>query len=157
MMDGFTQAQFQVDAQQKKVTCPQGHQAVSPVQIKQGLRFQFPTRVCAACPMHSRCCAGKKGRTICVSDHYDLMQEARSRQKTQAFKQDYAQHRSGVEGSLSALTRGNGMRVSRYIGQKKRNLQTIFTGCAANLQRTACWLAGKRPQVRHKSWTLQTT
>jgi hypothetical protein len=77
--------------------------------------------------------------------------------KTQAFKQDYAQHRSGVEGSLSALTRRNGMRMSKYIGQKKRNLQALFTGCAANLQRTARWLAGHRPQVRHKSWTLRTT
>jgi len=157
MTDGLTQAQFQVDALQKKIICPQGHQAVSPVHTKQGLRFQFPTRVCAACPMRSRCCAGKEGRTIRISHHYDLMQQARSRQKTQAFKQDYAQHRSGVEGSLSALTRGNGMRVSRYIGQKKRNLQAIFTGCAANLQRTARWLAGIRPQVRYKSWTLQTS
>ena len=155
--DGITQAQFQVDPQKKSVTCPQGHQAVSPVQTKQGVRFQFATQVCAACPARSRCCAGKEGRTIRISDHYDLMQQARLRQKTQAFKQNYAQHRSGVEGSLSALTRGNGMRVSRYIGQKKRNLQAIFTGCAANLQRTSCWLAGKRPQVRRKSWTLRAT
>ena len=85
------------------------------------------------------------------------MQQARARQKTQAFKRDYAQHRSGVEGSLSALVRGNGLRVGRYIGQKKRNLQALFTGCAANLQRTSRWLAGNRPQVRHKSWTLQDT
>jgi DDE family transposase len=63
-----------------------------------------------------------------------------------------------VEGSLSALVRGHGMRVSRYIGQKKRNLQAIFTGCAANLKRTASWLAGERPQVRYeKSWTLNPT
>ena len=87
--------------------------------------------------------------------HYDLVQTARTRQKTEAFKKDYHQHRSGVEGSLSALVRGQGMRVSRYIGHKKRNLQAIFTGCAANLKRTARWLSGERPQVRHpKSWTL---
>jgi hypothetical protein len=56
---------------------------------------------------------------------------------------------------LSALVRGNGLRVGRYIGNKKRNLQAIFTGCAANLKRTAHWLAGERPQIRHKkSWTL---
>jgi transposase len=154
--DGITQAQFQIDTENKTVTCPQGHQANAPVQVKQGLRFQFPTQVCAKCPVRSLCCAGKEGRTIRISDHRDLMQLARARQKTQTFKQDYAKHRSGVEGSLSALTRGNGMRMSRYLGQKKRNLQAIFTGCAANLQRTAQWLAGKRPQVRHKSWTIRT-
>ena len=48
------------------------------------------------------------------------------------------------------------MRMSRYIGQKKRKLQAIFTGCAANLKRTARWVAGERPQIRHKqSWTLR--
>jgi hypothetical protein len=38
-----------------------------------------------------------------------------------------------VEGSLSALARGHGMRVSRYIGQKKRNWQAILlTGWLVN-------------------------
>ena len=157
MANGMTQAQFQIqiDAPQKNVTCPQGHCTTKFVQIKDGWRFMFATQICAACPVRSRCCAGKEGRTIRIKTHYALMRQARTRQKTEAFKQDYAQHRSGVEGTLSALVRGNGMRVGRYIGQKKRNLQTLFTGCAANLQRTACWLAGKRPQVRRKSWTLQ--
>jgi hypothetical protein len=154
--DGITQAQFQVDLQKKSVACPQGHQIGSPIRKEHGWLFKFPTQVCATCPVRSRCCAGKAGRTIRVNTHYDLMQQARARQKTQAFKQDYAKHRSGVEGSLSALTRGNGMRVGRYLGQKKRNLQALFTGCAANLQHTTRWLAGKRPQVRHKSWTLKS-
>jgi len=51
--------------------------------------------------------------------HYDLVQTARTRQKTEAFKKDYHQHRSGVEGSLSALVRGHGMRVSRYISDRR--------------------------------------
>lgn len=155
--DGMTQAQFQVDLQKKNVTCPQGQRVGSPIRKEQGMLFKFPTQVCAVCPVRSRCCTGKEGRTIRVSEYYDLMQQARARQKTQTFKQDYAKHRSGVEGSLSALVRGNGMRVSRYLGQKKRNLQALFTGCAANLQHTAHWLAGKRPQVRHKSWTLKAS
>lgn len=157
MTGGITQAQFQVNWQKHSVTCPQGYQAASPIRKGDGWLFKFPTPVCAACPLRSRCCAGKEGRTIRLSQYFERMQQARMRQKTPIFKQDYAQHRSGVEGSLSALTRGNGLRVSRYIGQKKRNLQALFTGCAANLQRTACWLAGKRPQVRHKSWTLRAT
>jgi transposase len=156
--DGLTQGQFQINLTEQRITCPQGQQALSAVSIKDGLRFQFPTAVCAACSIRTRCCAGKTGRTIRIHTHYELAQQARTRQKTQAFKEDYAKHRSGVEGSLSALVRGQGMRVSRYIGQRKRNLQALFTGCAANLKRTASWLAGKRPQIRHsKSWSLQAT
>jgi len=34
-------------------------------------------------------------------------------------------------------------------------VQAIFTGCAADLKRTACWLSAERPQLRHpKSWSL---
>jgi transposase len=153
--DGITQAQFQMDPERKIATCPQGHQAQNPSLIVNTWSFHFPQTVCAACPFHARCCTGKGGRTVGMNIHYDLVQTARLRQKTEAFKKDYHQHRSGVEGSLSALVRGQGMRVSRYIGQKKRNLQASFTGCAANLMRTAHWLAGERPLRRYeKSWTL---
>ncbi len=155
--NGITQAQFQMDPQKKIATCPQGHQARNPSLVVNTWSFHFPQKVCVVCPLHARCCTGKGGRTVGMNIHYDLVQTARARQKTDAFKKDYHQHRSGVEGSLSALVRGHGMRVSRYIGHKKRNVQAIFTGCAANLKRTAHWLAGERPQVRYnKSWTLHS-
>ena len=153
--DGITQAQFQLDPIEKIATCPQGHQARNPSLVVNTWNFHFPAKVCAVCPVRTRCCTGKAGRSVGMNIHYDLVQAARARQKTEAFKKDYHQHRSGVEGSLSALVRGHGMRVSRYTGQKKRNVQAIFTGCAADLKRTARWRAGERPQVRHpKSWTL---
>ena len=156
--DGVTQAQFQMDPQKKIAICPQGHQACNPSLTENTWSFHFPQKVCAACLLHARCCTGQGGRTVGMNIHYDLVQMARTRQKTEAFIKDYHQHRSGVEGSLSALVRGHGMRVSRYTGQKKRNLQAILTSCAANLKRTAHWLAGDRPQLRHeKSWTLSTT
>jgi transposase len=152
--DGITRAQFQVDAEKNIIICPQGHTASNPDPVGNSLRFQFPKKICDACPLHSRCCTGKSGRTIGISSNYELVQRARQRQKTDDFKQDYHKHRSGVEETLSALVRGNGMRVGRYIGQKKHHLQTMFTGCAANLKHTALWLAGVRPQQRTKSWTL---
>lgn len=153
--DGITQSQFQMDAKNNIVICPKGQVATHPVPVNNSLSFRFPLKTCAACELRSRCCTGKGGRTIGISAHYELTEAARARQKTEAFKKDYAQHRSGVEGSLSALVRGNGMRVGRYIGNQKRNLQAMFTGCATNLKRTARWLAGDRPQIRHKqTWTL---
>ncbi|MBN1372405.1 MAG: IS1182 family transposase [Anaerolineaceae bacterium] len=152
--DGITQAQFKVDVENNRVTCPQGHTVGNPTPMDYSLRFQFPKQVCAACEVRSRCCTGKGGRTIGINAHYEQVQAARKQQRTEAFKKDYHQHRSGVEGSLSALVSGNGLRVGRYIGQKKRHLQAVFTGCAANLKRTASWQAGKRPQIRHKGWGL---
>jgi len=153
--DGITRARFQIDAEQKTVTCPKGYVARDPIPVNNSLSFRFPAVICRACEFHSRCCTGKAGRTIGISAYYELTEAAQERQKTEVFKKDYHQHRSGVEGSLSSLVRGHGMRVARYIGQRKRNLQAVFTGCAANLKRTARWLNGDRPQPRHpKSWSL---
>jgi hypothetical protein len=82
------------------------------------------------------------------------LQEARRRQKTEAFKEEYHKHRSGVEGCLSALAPGNHMRVSRYTGNRKRHLQAVFCGSAANLKRVAHWLAGERPKRYLQPWGL---
>jgi transposase len=153
--DGITQSYFQIDAKNKTVTCPKGYVADKPSPVNHSLSFHFPLKTCASCELRLRCCTGKGGRTIGISAYYEITEAARERQKTEAFKTDYHQHRSGVEGSLSALVRGQGLRVSRYSGNKKRHLQSVFTGCACNLKRTASWLAGHRPQLRHKkSWSL---
>lgn len=47
------------------------------------------------------------------------------------------------------------VRVSRYVGQRKRHLQAVFfIGCAVNLQRVARWQAGIHPQTRKAGWAL---
>ena len=158
LVEGITHEQFLIDAQNHTVTCPQGVVARHPHPVKNSFSFRFPKATCALCPLRARCCTGKGGRTVGVSAYYELTEAAYARQATEAFKQDYRLHRSGIEGTLSALVRGQGLRVARYIGSKKRKLQAIFSGCAANLHLTARWLAGVRLQVRHKkSWSLNLT
>jgi transposase len=152
--NGITTEQFIIDLPKGQATCPAGHSADPDYSWKGKVRFHFPAEICLACALRPRCCTGKGGRTLGVGLTYPLLQQARQRQKTEAFKQDYHQHRSGVEGCLSALARGNGMRVSRYIGHPKRHLQALFSGSAANVKRAARWLAGIRPIRHHRAWRL---
>lgn len=152
--DGITTDQFALDLTNKQATCPAGHTIDYYDEQQDKVRFYFPPEVCHPCPLRPRCCTGKGGRTICVGQTYPLLQQARQRQKTEVFKKDYHKHRSGVEGCLSALARGNGLRVSRYIGHPKRNVQALFGGSAANLKRVARWLAGIRPKRYHQAWNL---
>ena len=152
--EGITTAKFDIDLTNKQATCPNGY-SVPPASNRKGkIRFVFPAETCTACKLKDRCCTGTGGRTICVGETYPFLQAARRREKTQEFKTDYHKHRSGVEGCVSALARGNGMRISRYIGNKKRHLQAIFCGTAANLKRAASWLAGKHPKRYHRCWDL---
>jgi hypothetical protein len=103
---------------------PAGFSGKSDLGWKGKVRFRFDDQICLACPLRTHCCTGKGGRTWCVGTTYPLLQQARQRQQTDTFKKVDHQHRSGVEGCLPALVRGNGMRVSRYIGNRKRHRQT---------------------------------
>ena len=110
---GITTEQFAIDVEKQQAICPAGFLGKSDLGWKGKIRFRFDDQTCLACPLRTRCCTGKGGRTLCVGTTYPLLQVARHRQQTDTFKKEYHQHRSGVEGCLSALVRGNGMRVSR--------------------------------------------
>lgn len=157
MPDGITLDQFQVDLEACTALCPGGQQARIGTRKGKRIRFRFPRAACAACPLRPRCCTGKGGRSLSLGRHYAVLQAARTRQKTETFKKHYRQHRGGVEGCLSSLVRGHGIRVGRYIGRAKRHLQALFSGVAANLRRAARWLAGVRPQAQRHSLRLVPT
>ena len=148
LADGLTQDAFQIDLEARLATCPAGATATGK-QAKDGtIRFKFDADQCGACALRRRCCTGKGGRRLTTSPGHAALVAARARQETDAFKSAYRAHRGGVEGCLSALVRGHGMRVNRYIGRAKNQLRALFVGAAVNLRRSARWLAGKRPQVR---------
>jgi len=154
MVDGLTLDQFQIDLEACTAVCPAGQRAQVRTRGGQKLIFRFPRAVCAACPLRPRCCTGQGGRSLKLGRHHAVLQAARARQETEAFKEHYRQHRGGVEGCLSALVRGHRMRVGRYIGRAKHNLLALFTGAAVNLRRAARWLAGKRPQAKRQGMKL---
>lgn len=154
MANGITLDQFQVDFEKLTAFCPGGQQATLGTSKGKRLVFRFSKTGCAACPLRPLCCTGKGGRHISLGWNYQVLQAARARQETKEFKAFYRQHRGGVEGCLSALVRGHGIRVARYIGTAKIHLQALFTGAAANLRRAACWLAGGRPQVKRQGLKL---
>lgn len=145
--DGFSHADFLIDFEAKLVTCPNGQTAPIERSGVQGTQATFRATICADCPLRARCCTGKKeGRTLRFGPHYQETQAARKRQLTDDFKQRYRAHRGGVEGCLSALVRGQGMRTTRYDGQTKNHLRALFVGAAVNLARSAAWRSGYRPK-----------
>lgn len=73
------------------------------------------------------------GRTVCTHVHEAYLQEARRRQETEEFKKLY-RLRSHVERKLSELV-SHGLRETRYLGEKKRQLQRLWTAAAVNLKR----------------------
>jgi transposase len=149
LADGLTHDDFEIDFEGGTVTCPAGHAASIFATGNYGSQATFPADTCRACPLRPRCWMGngkKSGRTLRFGPHYHETQAARKRWQTGDVKQQYAKHRGGVEGCLSALVRGQGCRTTRYDGQDKNHLRALLVGSAVNLARSARWRAGHRPK-----------
>jgi transposase len=109
-------------------------QAVKDRQGRNVLRFTFDRPACERCALFGACVRSKKtGRTVTTHAHEALLQQARARQQTKTFKALY-KRRSTVERIIRFLVR-HGLRQTRYIGERKRRLQRLWTAAAVNLKR----------------------
>mgnify|MGYP005854292093 CR=1 FL=1 len=145
---GFDAAQFQIDWERKKVTCPMGKESASwtPCPPRRGhaiFYILFRERDCRTCLAKAACTRGKR-RSISVQERelVEMVAVKRSFQQTDAY-QDLYRLRAGVEGTISQATWALGMRRSRYWGLEKTHLQNVFTAAAINLTRAVNWLFEK--------------
>jgi transposase len=145
--DRFDKTDFEIDLDEERVTCPAGHRAETSSQTRDHKdrpvqRFQFDGDVCAECPLRSECTTAKNGRTITLHHHEEKVQEVRAYNKTEEFEERYRK-RPKVERKLSELLRTHGLRVGRYLGQKKTEMQALLTATVANLKRVGTDLIEK--------------
>jgi hypothetical protein len=129
---------FEIDLAAQTITCPQGHGVTGqPARDRQGrdiLKFTFQRPVCAVCPLFEACVRSHAtGRTVTTHAHEAELHQARARQATEEFKTLYPT-RSQVERKIAELAR-HGLRATRYVGARKRQLQRLWTGAAVNLKR----------------------
>jgi transposase len=129
---------FAIDLEQQTCTCPQGHtvsgQVVKDKQRRDVLRFAFDRQSCEVCPHFADCVrSNKNGRTVTSHAHEALLRKARARQQSDGFKALY-NPRSAVERIIGELVR-HGLRQTRYVGERRRRLQRLWTAAAVNLRR----------------------
>lgn len=144
---GFGHADFQMDWDHQRVTCPAHHQSHDwrREQDKQGIpviQIKFRKEDCQPCPVRERCTQAQKGgRTLTVRTQaeYEALQTLRQALHTQEFQQKYNQ-RAGIEGTLSQAVRRCDLRRTRYLGQAKTHLQNLAIAAALNLARLFAWL-----------------
>jgi len=148
--DAFDISHFQIDFEQRLVTCPQGHLSThwyerTDSRGKPAILVKFPDKVCRACPVRERCTTSQKGRQVgfIPEPAFSALQTARQREQTDTFKQAY-RRRSGIEGTISQAVGVLGMRRTRYCGLGKVHLQHLMTAAAMNLMRVLDWLSGKQ-------------
>ncbi len=139
----FPKEDLQIDLVTGICTCPAGQSTRIRRRLKshpdgQGgwqrpWGFSFDNRICGACPLRSKCVAGKKGkgRTVSLHPQEALLQQARAFQQSPAFA-EYRRRRQVVEHRLARLVQ-LGIRQSRYFGRVKTRFQLLMAATVANL------------------------
>jgi transposase len=134
---------FTVDIVHRRAHCPAGHESrrcsriCENTKAKISYRFKWRKSDCQRCPLRDQCVpAGERYRTLIVGEHHEVLQQRRIEQRTEAFELQMHQ-RNAIEGTISELARGHGLRRSRYWGFAKVELQNLLIGTACNIKR---WL-----------------
>jgi hypothetical protein len=132
---------FQIDLDAHMTTCPDGHTVAGQPGGKEDGHdtwlFTFPRGTCEACPLFERCVRSKKtGRTVRAGAYEAYLQAARLRQQIDELDLLY-RLRSAVERKIAELAQ-RGIRETRNVGERKRQLQRLWTGAAVNLRRLFC-------------------
>ncbi len=156
---GFAAADFDVEWEQKKATCPQGAVSASwtPALDNRGtqvIKVKFSGSNCGACQHLADCTRGTRARrtlTLRTHEQHIALVGARCRETTAEFAALSAV-RAGVEGTISQAVRGFGLRRSRYVGQAKTYLQHVATAAAMNLVRMTEWLGGAELATRRSKF-----
>jgi transposase len=146
---GFDLTRFQIDWDQRQVTCPNGKTARNWRQrtSRHGLpivQATFRSSDCTPCHDRARCTrAPTNPRHLTFRPRllYETQRRLRAEQATPAWRDRYAL-RAGVEGTIAQAARRSDLHQARYRGLPKTHLQHVLTALAINLVRVDAWLTG---------------
>lgn len=150
---GYDNSRFQIDWDNKQVTCPAGQRSTKWVDNchdrtqNEVIHVAFDAHTCQACSARSLCTRSRReGRNMQLRPRaqHEALQRARIEQGSDEFKQRY-KARMGIEGTISQSVRSFGMRRTRYIGLAKAHLQAVAIAAAINLERFSDYLCGFQP------------
>lgn len=138
----FSAEDFDVKMDKRMAVCPAGHASTNCSRLEEAtgkvsFRFEWNNSLCQQCPNAGRCLGvNQLHRTLTVGDHHQFTQARRREMKTDAYRLRMHK-RNGVEGTISELKRGYGLRRCRYRGLIKASLQNYLIAAACNIKRWA--------------------
>jgi transposase len=146
---GLDTSQFLVHGERQVVTCPMGKQRLSWLPHsypKHGMTWEVRVARtdCTPCPHRAPCTRAQKAPRLVglqAREPYEARQEARPRQTTDEFRQQYAP-RAGIESAHAQRIRRCGLRHARYVGLANTHLPPLATAAALNFVRLGEWLTG---------------
>jgi Transposase DDE domain/Transposase domain (DUF772) len=129
IVGGFTIDDFAIDVAASAVTCPAG--VTTAITASGAATFGAK---CNGCALRDRCTTNKRGRTLRVHAHHELLVAGRQHATTDEFIESYHQHRPMVERTIAWLV-ARGHRKVRYRGITRNRIGFAHRCAAVNLRR----------------------
>ena len=136
------------------VTCPAGVTTTDYRMARDGWYrpvklFRFPREACDGCELRKLCLGGPAGRAenpvrqppgrqVQLHYHEEEIQKARGSQRTPEQRRALRERlrpRAKVERKIAELVGPHGLRQGRYFGERKTDLQAVFTATMVNAKR----------------------
>jgi hypothetical protein len=137
---GYSVEAFRVNIDKRQARCPAGKYSTQCSRINDRYnkiveyRFEWSWK-CKGCPLRDNCLSyAQDFRTIRVRDNFMHLQARRREMKTERFA-TRMRLRAGIEGTISELVRGYGLRRARYRGLAKMRFQNYMIAAACNVNR----------------------
>lgn len=132
--------------------CPAGRRSTSCSRVENYDRGQPMYRLrwgsqCRDCPLAEKCVGKGSIRDVVVTPTHDHLQKRRREMGSEDFQRE-ARKRNAIEGTISELVRGYGLRKTRYRGLAKTRLANYFIAAACNVRRWAQQIAWEAAAVQ---------
>ncbi|NQX71931.1 transposase, partial [Paenibacillus alba] len=146
--------QFTYDVQKQEVTCP-AQQTTTKFYVRknwEGLQYNFKGSICAKCPLKETCTPSKMGRSIFISDYYEVYEEAQRFNESQQG-QEILRKRGQIEPTNNELANHHALRHPQTRGRDNLRITVKLKAMSVNIKLIVKKLgkvAYKDPFVRQK-------
>lgn len=126
---------FVYDEKLDELTCPLGYSTSKKVRNNpsKGYQFKFDAKTCKACPLYERCTTNENGRTVFISDYYEIMEKGKSYNQTEAGK-SALRARYDVERTNHEAANHHGLRKPKTRGRESLRIMSKLTAMVINLK-----------------------
>lgn len=126
---------FRYDSRQDVVICPEGHRSVGKFYNPRmrGHQYRFDKAACTGCPVRSLCTTSRSERSFFISDHYDMMQQAKRYNQSEAG-QAALSLRPRIERVHNALKNHHGLKHPRPKSRERFRTEVILTVMVVNIK-----------------------
>lgn len=131
----FKEEEFRYDSPSDTYTCPAGQLLKrAKNRDRQYLLYRGNRKMCAGCPLRSRCTRSKHWRTLKRHIHYEQIQRARTESHSGWAKRDRKRRMHLMEGSFADAATNHGFKRARWRGLNRQSIQDWLIATCQNIR-----------------------